>query len=218
MRDLTFEQSCIIAGYGIVTALNFMSMGWTCRNNYTACYPSNTDVKDYFIPVSRMFDWIGNTVIRTFWSKLDKPMTRRFADSILDTCNIWLNGLVGMERLLGARAEMLASENNLLDLMAGILKIHIYMTPPSPAQEFWEVETAEVDIWADKFVVICRPKEIAPGTVAPMATADTKGTFAVYYYAAYKNGKQLWEIDKRNMKCVINGVDHMAPVRRALGK
>jgi len=86
------------------------------------------------------------------------------------------------------------------------------------AEEFWEVETAEVDIWADKFVVICRPKEIAPGTVAPMATADTKGTFAVYYYAAYKNGKQLWEIDKRNMKCVINGVDHMAPVRKALGK
>ena len=40
-----------------------------------------------------------------------------------------------MERLLGARAEMLANENNLLDLMAGIIKIHIYMTPPSPAQE-----------------------------------------------------------------------------------
>lgn len=86
------------------------------------------------------------------------------------------------------------------------------------AEEFWEVETAEVDIWADKFVVICRPKEIAPGTVAPMATPDTKGTFAVYYYAAYKDGKQLWEIDKRNMKCVINGVDYMAPVRKALGK
>lgn len=133
--NLTFEQSCIIAGYGIVTALNFMSMGWTCRNNYTACYPANTDVKDYFIPVSRMFDWVGNTVVRTFWSKLDKPMNRRFADSILDTCNIWLNGLVSMERLLGARAEMLESENNQLDLMAGIIKIHIYMTPPSPAQE-----------------------------------------------------------------------------------
>ena len=112
-----------------------MSMGWTCRNNYTACYPANTDVKDYFIPVSRMFDWVGNTVIRTFWSKLDKPMTRRFADSILDTCNIWLNGLTNMERLLGGRAELLESENNLLDLMAGIIKIHIFMTPPSPAQE-----------------------------------------------------------------------------------
>lgn len=132
---LTFEQANIIAGYGIVTALNFLGMGWTCRNNYTACYPANTDVKDYFIPVSRMFDWVGNTIIRTFWGKLDKPMTRRFADSILDTCNIWLNGLTAAGYLLGARAELLAEENPVTDLMSGIMKIHIFLTPPSPAQE-----------------------------------------------------------------------------------
>jgi len=86
------------------------------------------------------------------------------------------------------------------------------------AEEFWDVENAEVGLWADKYVVICRPKNINPGTVAPMSAADTKGSFAVYYYAAYKDGKQLWEIDKRNMKCVINGVDYMAEVRKALGK
>ena len=133
--NLTFEQSNIIAGYGIVTALNFMSMGWTCRNNYTACYPANTDVKDQFIPVSRMFDFVGNTLIRTFWSKLDKPMNRRLIDTIIDPCNIWLNGLVSQEYLLGARAEYLEEENSLVDLMAGILHIHIYITPPSPMQE-----------------------------------------------------------------------------------
>ena len=133
--NLTFEQSNIIAGYGIVTALNFMSMGWTCRNNYSACYPANTDVKDQFIPVSRMFDFVGNTLIRTFWSKLDKPMNRRLIDTIIDTCNIWLNGLVSQEYLLGARAEYLEEENSLVDLMAGILHIHIYITPPSPMQE-----------------------------------------------------------------------------------
>lgn len=133
--NLTFEQSNIIAGYGIVTALNFMSMGWACRNNYTACYPANTDVKDQFIPVSRMFDFVGNTLIRTFWSKLDKPMNRRLIDTIIDTCNIWLNGLVSQEYLLGARAEYLEEENSLVDLMAGILHIHIYITPPSPMQE-----------------------------------------------------------------------------------
>lgn len=133
--DLTFDQTNIIAGYGIVTALNFMSMGWTARNNYTACYPANTDVKDQFIPVSRMFDFVGNTLIRTFWSKLDKPMNRRLVDTIIATCNIWLNGLVGGEYLLGARAEYLESENSLVDLMAGILHIHIYITPPSPMQE-----------------------------------------------------------------------------------
>ena len=113
---------------------NFMG-GWCAWGNYTACYPSNTDVKDYFIPVSRMFGWVGNTLIQTFWSKLDKPMNRRLIDTIMDTANIWLNGLVGSGYLLGARAEMVDSENPLTDLMAGIIKIHIYMTPPSPAQE-----------------------------------------------------------------------------------
>lgn len=134
--NLTWEQVNLIAGScGVVTAINFMGMGWTAKGNYTACYPANTDVKDQFIPISRMFDWVGNTLIRTFWSKLDRPMNRRLIDNILDTSNIWLNGQVAAEHLLGARAEMLEEENNLLDLMAGILHIHIYITPPSPMQE-----------------------------------------------------------------------------------
>ena len=134
--NLNWSQVNIVAGdYGVVTAINFLVGGWVAKGNYTACYPGNTDVKDMFIPNSRMFDWGGNTVIRTFWSKLDKPMNRRLVDNILDTCNIWLSGLVGTERLLGARAEMLENENNLLDLMAGILHIHIYITPPSPMQQ-----------------------------------------------------------------------------------
>lgn len=92
-------------------------------------------MKDNFIPVSRMFDFVGNTLIRTFWNKLDKITNRRLIDTILDTCNIWLGGLVGSEYLLGARAELLESENSLTDLLAGIIHIHIYITPPSPAQE-----------------------------------------------------------------------------------
>ena len=132
--NLTLAQANILNDNGILTALNFMG-GWCAWGNYTACYPSNTDVKDYFIPVSRMFGWVGNTLIRTFWSKLDKPMNRRLLDTIMDTANIWLNGLVGSGYLLGARAEMLESENPLTDLMAGIVKIHIYMTPPSPMKE-----------------------------------------------------------------------------------
>ncbi|MEN6437021.1 MAG: phage tail protein [Syntrophobacter sp.] len=132
--NLTLAQANILNAGGVVTALNFMG-GFTCWGNYTACYPTNIDVKDYFIPVSRMFDWVGNTVINTFWGKLDKPMNRRLIDTIVDTCNIWLNGLVGFGYLLGARVEFKESENPLTNLMAGIMKIHIYMTPPSPAQE-----------------------------------------------------------------------------------
>ena len=66
--------------------------------------------------------------------------------------------------------------------------------------------------------MIVRPKTTTPGTVAPMASADTSSGYVVYYFAAYRNGEQLWEVDKRNMKCVILGVDYMAEVRKALGK
>lgn len=132
--NLTLTQANALNSIGVITALNFMG-GWVVWGNYTACYPDNTDVKDYFMPVSRMFDWVGNTLVRTFWSKLDKPMNRRLIDTILDSANIWLNGLVGAGYLLGARIEMIDAENPMANLMAGIIKLHIYITPPSPAQE-----------------------------------------------------------------------------------
>ena len=134
--NLTWNQVDLIAGsWGVVTAVNFLDSGWVAKGNYTACYPGNTDVKDQFIPVSRMFDFIGNTLIRTFWSKLDKPMTPALRDSLLQTCNIWLGGLTGGGYLYGARAEMLAEENPLTSLLDGIITLHIYNAPPVPAQE-----------------------------------------------------------------------------------
>ena len=134
--NLTWDQVNLIAGsWGVVTAVNFLDTGWVAKGNYTACYPGNTDVKDQFIPVSRMFDFIGNTLIRTFWYKLDKPMTTALRDSMLQTCNIWLGGLCGSGYLYGARAEMLASENPLTSLLDGIITLHVYNAPPVPAQE-----------------------------------------------------------------------------------
>lgn len=132
--ELTLAQANVLNAAGIVTAIHFIN-GWVAWGNYTAAYPSNTDVKDIFIPVSRMFTWIGNSLIQTFWSRLDAPMNRRQIDSILDTCNIWLNGLTGMGYILGGRVEMQESENPTANLMAGILKLHVYVTPPSPLQE-----------------------------------------------------------------------------------
>lgn len=131
---LTFEQANALNGGGIVTALNFMG-AWKVWGNYTGCYPSNTDPKDMFISCGRMFAYVQNTIIRTCWQFLDKPMNRRLLDTITDTVNIWLNGLVGSGYLLGARVEISEDENPVTQLMAGIIKIHVYMTPASPAQE-----------------------------------------------------------------------------------
>ena len=119
---------------GIMTALNFVT-GFVAWGNWTAAHPSSGDVKDTIIPERRMFDFVSNTLIKTFWAKLDKPMNRRLIDSILDTANIWLNGLVGAGYLYGARVEMLEDENPVNDLMQGIIRLHVYMTPPAPAKE-----------------------------------------------------------------------------------
>lgn len=132
--DLTLPQANILNSNGVVTATNFFN-GWVAWGNYTACYPANTDVKDYFIPVSRVFKWVDNTLVKTFWKNVDDPMNRRLIDTVLDSANIWLNGLVGRGYILGGRFEMLENENPLTDLMAGIVRIHGYITPPSPAQE-----------------------------------------------------------------------------------
>lgn len=132
--DLTLAQANMLNANGVVTAINFVN-GFVSWGNYTACYPASTDVKDYFISHSRMFKWVKNTLIKTFWTRVDNPMNRRLIDTIVDSCNIWLNGLVAKGYLLGARVAVLESENSLTDLMAGKIKFHVYMTPPSPAQE-----------------------------------------------------------------------------------
>lgn len=120
---------------GIVTALNLMG-GYVSWGNSTACYPSNTDVTDYFIAVSRMFAWVGNSIILSVWDKVDRKLNRRLIESVVQTLNLWMNGLTSEEKILGGRVEFLAEENSDIDLMAGKIKIHVYMTPPSPAQEF----------------------------------------------------------------------------------
>ena len=58
--NLTYNQALVVDAAGICTFLNFMG-GWTAWGNHTACYPKSTDVKDYFIPLSRMFDYVSNT-------------------------------------------------------------------------------------------------------------------------------------------------------------
>ncbi len=132
LLDLT--QANYLNNIGVVTALNFMG-GFVQWGNETACFPSNTDVKDFFICVSRMFTWVSNSLVLTYWSKVDSKFTRRLIDNIVDSVNIWLNGLTSEEKLLGGRIEFKAEENPLTDLMAGKAKFHIYLTPPSPAKE-----------------------------------------------------------------------------------
>lgn len=119
---------------GIITGLNLMG-GFVSWGNETACYPANTDVTDYFYCVSRMFGWVANTTILSVWDKVDRALKPRLIESVTQTLNLWLNGLMAEGKILGGRIEFNEEENTETDFMAGIAHFHIYLTPPSPAKE-----------------------------------------------------------------------------------
>lgn len=131
---LSLIQANLLNSQGVITGLNF-SGGWKLWGNYTGVYPSNTDVKDCFVCVRRMFDWQYQTFILTYWQKVDQPLTPRLIKTIVDSEQIRLNGLVSRGFLLGADVKFLEEENPQTDLLQGIIRIHSYITPPVPAQE-----------------------------------------------------------------------------------
>lgn len=131
---LGLDQAEYLNGQGIVTLLNFDG-GWKCFGNRTACYPSNTDPKDSFIPVRRFFNWHGNTFILTYFQKLDGPIVRRLIESIVDSENIRLNGMRQREIILGGEMRFLEAENPATDLIDGVVRFHSWITPPVPARE-----------------------------------------------------------------------------------
>lgn len=131
--NLGLEEANYLNSQGITTALNFSS-GWVAWGNRTAAYPANTDPKDNFIPVRRMFDFVGNTFITTFWQRVDAPITLRLIQTVINTFNLYLNGLTARGMLLGGRIEFHEDENAITDLMNGILRFHVFLTPPVPAE------------------------------------------------------------------------------------
>lgn len=132
--ELTLEQANYLNGNGIVTGLNFYG-GWKLWGNNCACYPSNTDPKDRFICVRRMFMWHEQTFILTYWQQVDGPVNRRFIERILDSENIRLNGLTARGALLGGRVEFVEEDNPATSLIDGIVTFHTYITPPVPARD-----------------------------------------------------------------------------------
>jgi uncharacterized protein len=79
-----------------------------------------------------MFDWIGNTIVLTYWNKIDYPLTRRTIDSIVDSINLWFNALASREFILGGRIDFLESDNMETDLIDGMIRFRVSISPPPP--------------------------------------------------------------------------------------
>lgn len=86
------------------------------------------------------------------------------------------------------------------------------------AQQQMNMRTSQTKVASVKHIMKVKPKKTALGKVASASTADVSGEYAVSYYAMYLEGKKVTEIDPLNFICIINGVDYLKEVRKALGK
>jgi phage tail sheath protein FI len=128
------EQAVYLNGQGVGTGLNFTG-GWRLFGNRMACYPTDTDPKDAFINIRRMFNWQAQTFILTYWQQLDRNITWRLIQSITDSEQIRLNAFVASQDILGFSIEARREENPTTELMNGHIVFHQMFTPPPPAEK-----------------------------------------------------------------------------------
>lgn len=143
--DSVFSKALadMLNGQGVVTAINWIG-GWKAWGSNMTIYPSQSDVKDRWLPVRRMTDWVGNTLVLTIYQFVDRPGNRRLIDTIIDSINLWLNTLVSAGNSLGARVEFRHDENSDVDLLNGHYKFHVYEAFPTPAE--WIEFLLEFDV------------------------------------------------------------------------
>ena len=133
-KILTLDEANYLRGNGVVTALNFIG-GWKTWGDRTSAYPATTDPVEAQIPIVRMFNYVNEVFIRTFWNKVDLPLTPRLLKTVRDSINTDLDGWTRRGIILGGRVEVREDENPVTDLMDGITRFHTFITPPPAARE-----------------------------------------------------------------------------------
>ena len=111
------QQANFLNKNGAVTAINFK--GWRCWGSETAKNPLATDPKDKFSYTRRMFKYIGNELVISYFNGVDKRFSLKLAETITKSMNIRLNGLVAANHFLAAKAELSAEDNNLVNVTNG---------------------------------------------------------------------------------------------------
>lgn len=117
---------------GVVTVLNFD--GWKSWGNYTGAWGQDDAApQDYFICCGRAIEWAMNVFVNTYWSKVDRPMSRVWRDSIIDSFNQWLSGLVHDGKFLAGHISYIEAAN-VGDDLADHIRLDMSMASPLPAQ------------------------------------------------------------------------------------
>ena len=127
------NQANALNAQGIVTALP-INGSWRVWGNNTSCYPDNKDPKDRWISVRRMFNWQGNTFIKTYFDKVDDNTNYKLIESLVDAENLRGNSLVAQGLVAGMKLEFKEVENPIANILDGKIKFHQKFSPYTPAE------------------------------------------------------------------------------------
>lgn len=140
---LTQDQANQVNSYGVVTGLAHGSLrAW---GNRTCCYPEETDPKDMWIPTRRMFTWLSNTLILTYFQRVDDPMNYRLIESIVDSFNVQGNSYVANGYCAVCKAHYDADDNAATELLDGHITFRIDYAPYTPAEQIEFIITFDTD-------------------------------------------------------------------------
>lgn len=102
---------------GVITAINFK--GWRCWGSETAQNPMSTDPKDKYVYTRRMFKYVGNELVISYFNNVDKKFTPKMAETMKKSMNIRLNSLVANDQLLDGKVGFYSTDNSLIDIING---------------------------------------------------------------------------------------------------
>lgn len=113
-----------------ITGFRNTAQGWVAWGDNTAAFPGSTDVKDYMIPIRRMFNYVGNQFQVFADARVDLPLNVRQLEGVIKSFNQVLAGLVGFGALNAASVELDSERNTTESLLSGTVYVRIRIAPP----------------------------------------------------------------------------------------
>ena len=123
------DVNAYLGAYGI-TGFRNTAQGWVAWGDNTAAFPGSTDVKDYMIPIRRMFNYVSNQFQVFADARVDMPLNLRQLEGVVKSFNQILAGWVGFGALNAGSVELDKELNTTASLLAGIVYVRIRIAPP----------------------------------------------------------------------------------------
>lgn len=126
---------------GITTAI-YTGGAWRLWGPHMANYDdtnkANIQPEDFFDASIRMLQYLSNSFQKDYMGMVDNPFDRRQIETVLDSAQVWLNGLVAQGALLFAEIQFNKADNPTADVAAGefVFKVKSTTTPPGKAITF----------------------------------------------------------------------------------